>query len=54
MKALLWWAALAFGAGAMRLSFGRHHLVWIHRGSGGILVFSGVVLLGSSLLRYFG
>ena len=51
---MLWWAALALGAGAMRLSFGRHHLVWIHRGSGGILVFSGVVLLGSSLLRYFG
>ena len=51
---LLWWAALAFGAGAMRLSFGRQHLVWIHRGSGGILVFSGVALLGSSLLRYFG
>lgn len=51
---LLWWAALAFGAGAMRLSFDRHHLVWIHRGSGGILVFSGVALLGSSLFRYFG
>jgi threonine/homoserine/homoserine lactone efflux protein len=51
---LLWWGLLAFGAGAMRLSFGRHHLVWIHRGSGGILVFSGVALLGSSLLRYFG
>lgn len=51
---LLWWGLLAFGAGAMRLSFGRHHLVWIHRGSGGILVCSGVALLGSSLLRYFG
>ena len=54
LGSLLWWGLLAFGAGAMRLSFGRHHLVWIHRGSGGILVFSGVVLLGSSLLRYFG
>jgi threonine/homoserine/homoserine lactone efflux protein len=51
---LLWWAALAFGAGAMRLSFDRRHLVWIHRGSGGILVFSGVALLGSFLFRYFG
>lgn len=51
---LLWWALLAFGAGAMRVSFGRHHLVWIHRGSGGILVFSGVALLSSSLLRFFG
>jgi threonine/homoserine/homoserine lactone efflux protein len=54
LGSLLWWAALAFGAGAMRMSFGRHHLVWIHRGSGGILVLSGVVLLGSSLLHYFG
>jgi threonine/homoserine/homoserine lactone efflux protein len=54
LGSLLWWAALALGAGAMRMSFGRQHLVWIHRGSGGILVFSGVVLLGSSLLHYFG
>jgi threonine/homoserine/homoserine lactone efflux protein len=54
LGSMLWWAALAFGAGAMRLSFGHHHLVWIHRGSGGILVFSGMALLGSSLLRYFG
>jgi threonine/homoserine/homoserine lactone efflux protein len=53
LGSLLWWGLLAFGAGAMRLSFGRHHLVWIHRGSGGILVFSGVALLGSSLVRYF-
>lgn len=51
---LVWWAALALGAGAMRVSFGRKHLVWIHRGSGGILVLSGVALLGSSLFRYFG
>jgi threonine/homoserine/homoserine lactone efflux protein len=53
LGSLLWWAALTFGAGAVRVSFGRQHLVWIHRGSGGILVFSGVALLGSSLLRYF-
>lgn len=53
LGSLLWWGLLAFGAGAMRLSFGRHHLVWIHRGSGGILVFSGVALLGSTLVRYF-
>jgi threonine/homoserine/homoserine lactone efflux protein len=51
---LVWWAALALGAGAMRVSFGRQHLVWINRGSGGILVLSGVALLGSSLFRYFG
>ncbi|HEV8031192.1 MAG TPA: LysE family transporter [Stellaceae bacterium] len=51
---LVWWAALALGAGAMRVSFGRQHLVWINRGSGGILVLSGIALLGSSLFRYFG
>lgn len=51
---LLWWAGLAFGAGMVRLSFDRDHLVWINRGSGGILVFSGVALLGSLLVRIFG
>jgi hypothetical protein len=51
---MLWWAGLAFGAGAFRLSFERRHLVWIHRGSGGILVFSAVALLGSFFVRYFG
>jgi threonine/homoserine/homoserine lactone efflux protein len=51
---MLWWAGLAFGAGAFRPSFERRHLVWIHRGSGGILVFSAVALLGSFFVRYFG
>ena len=51
---LLWWAGLAFGTGMVRRSFARRHLVWINRGSGGILVFSGVALLGSLLLRHFG
>jgi threonine/homoserine/homoserine lactone efflux protein len=51
---LTWWAALAFCAGMVRLSFHRHHLVWINRGSGGILVVSGVALLGSLLFRHFG
>jgi threonine/homoserine/homoserine lactone efflux protein len=51
---LLWWAALAGGAGMVRPSFHRRHLVWINRGSGGLLVVSGVALLGSLLVEHFG
>jgi len=54
LGSLLWWAGLAFGAGRVRLSFSRNHLVWINRGSGGILVCCGVVLLGGVVLKYFG
>ncbi len=50
---LLWWAGLAGGADLLRLSFDRRHLVWINRGSGGILLLSGVALLGSLLTRHF-
>jgi threonine/homoserine/homoserine lactone efflux protein len=54
LGSLLWWAALALGAGMVRPSFDRDHLVWINRASGGILVFSGVLLLGSLVVRHFG
>jgi threonine/homoserine/homoserine lactone efflux protein len=54
LGSLLWWAGLAFGAGRVRLSVDREHLVWINRGSGGILVFCGVALLGSLLVHQFG
>jgi threonine/homoserine/homoserine lactone efflux protein len=54
LGSLLWWAGLAFGAGMLRLSFQRQHLVWINRGSGGILVLSGVGLLSSVLLQHLG
>lgn len=54
LGSLLWWAALAFAAGMLRLSFRRNHLVWINRGSGGILVVCGVALLGSLLVQHFG
>ena len=54
LGSLLWWAALALGAGMLRHSFRRNHLVWINRGSGGILMLSGVGLLGSVLARYLG
>jgi len=54
LGSLCWWAALSFGAGMVRLSFERHHLVWINRGSGGILVMSGAALIGSLLFQHFG
>jgi threonine/homoserine/homoserine lactone efflux protein len=54
LGSLLWWAGLALGAGMVRPSFRPHHLVWINRGSGGILVFSGVALLGSLVVQHFG
>jgi threonine/homoserine/homoserine lactone efflux protein len=52
LGSLLWWAGLTFGAGLLRMSFERHHLVWISRGSGGILVLSGVGLLGSLMVEH--
>ncbi|MBV9826434.1 MAG: LysE family translocator [Alphaproteobacteria bacterium] len=54
LGSLVWWAGLAFGTGLMRMSLKRHHLIWINRGSGGILVVSGVVLLGTLLVKHFG
>ncbi len=54
LGSLSWWAGLAFVAGLVRLSFSREHLVWINRGSGGILVCCGAALLGSVLLKHFG
>ena len=54
LGSLLWWAGLAFGAGMLRMTFDRHHLLWISRGSGGILVISGMALLGSLLVQHFG
>jgi threonine/homoserine/homoserine lactone efflux protein len=54
LGSLSWWAGLAGGAGMLRLSFERQHLVWINRGSGGILLLSGVALLASLLVDHFG
>jgi threonine/homoserine/homoserine lactone efflux protein len=50
---LIWWAGLVTCAGLLRLSFRHDHLVWINRGSGGILVLSGVGLLGSLLFEHW-
>jgi len=53
LGSLLWWAGLSAGAGLLRLSFKHDHLVWINRGSGGILVLSGVGLIGSLVLQHW-
>jgi hypothetical protein len=42
------------GAGMLRFSFRRNHLVWINRCSGGILVLSGVGLFLSVLAQHLG
>ena len=54
LGSLLWWGGIAFGTGLLRMSLSRDHLVWINRGSGGILVLSGIGLLGSLLIKQFG
>jgi threonine/homoserine/homoserine lactone efflux protein len=48
----LWWIGLISATGLLRMTFQRQHLVWINRGSGGILVFAGVMLIGSLLLEH--
>jgi threonine/homoserine/homoserine lactone efflux protein len=53
LGSLLWWAGLAAGAGLLRLSFRHDHLVWINRTSGGILVLSGVGLIGSLVFEHW-
>jgi hypothetical protein len=37
----------------LRLTFKRQHLVWINWGSGGILVFAGIALLGSLFYEHW-
>jgi threonine/homoserine/homoserine lactone efflux protein len=48
----MWWLGLIAATGLLRMTFQRQHLVWINRGSGGILVFAGVMLLGSLLFEH--
>jgi len=49
----LWWIGLIAAAGLLRLSFRRQHLVWINRGSGGVLVAAGVLLLCSLVVEHW-
>lgn len=51
---LMWWLSLIFGAGLFLGSFHQRHLAWINRGSGGILVLSGVALIGTLLAEHLG
>jgi threonine/homoserine/homoserine lactone efflux protein len=52
LGSLAWWVALAMGAGLFRHQFTRDHLIWINRGSGGILVLCGIGLIGSLLIEH--
>jgi threonine/homoserine/homoserine lactone efflux protein len=47
-----WWIALSVAAGLFRHSVRRTHLVWINRGSGGILVLCGMGLIGSLFVEH--
>jgi predicted FMN-binding regulatory protein PaiB/threonine/homoserine/homoserine lactone efflux protein len=49
---LVWWFSLSFGIGLWLRSFEPRHLVWINRGSGAILVLSGITLLASLIGEY--
>ncbi|HYM71468.1 MAG TPA: LysE family transporter [Stellaceae bacterium] len=49
----LWWIGLIACTGVLRLTFKRQHLVWINWGSGGILVFAGIALLGSLFYEHW-
>ncbi len=51
---LLWWLALSFGIGLWLRSFEPHHLAWINRGSGAILLLSGAALLVDLLATHMG
>ena len=53
LGSFVWWIGLIAGAGLLRMTFQRQHLVWINRGSGGILVAAGVALLGSLLIEHW-
>lgn len=53
LGSFLWWIGLIAATGLLRLSFQKRHLVWINRGSGGILVFAGVMLLGSLVIEHW-
>ncbi len=53
LGSFVWWVGLIAGAGVLRMAFQRQHLVWINRGSGGILVAAGVALLGSLVVEHW-
>lgn len=48
---LLWWLGLSLGIGAFRRSIGQHHLAWISRGSGALLLICGAALLATLVVK---
>jgi threonine/homoserine/homoserine lactone efflux protein len=52
LGSLSWWVALSLAASLFRRSFQHRHLVWINRGSGGILVLCGIGLIGSLFIEH--
>jgi len=53
LGSFVWWIGLIAGAGVLRMTFQRQHLVWINRGSGGVLVAAGVLLLCSLVVEHW-
>jgi threonine/homoserine/homoserine lactone efflux protein len=53
LGSFMWWFGLVAGAGVLRMTFQRRHLVWINRGSGGVLVAAGVLLLCSLVVEHW-
>ncbi len=53
LGSLLWWLGLAYGLGSLFRSFEPHHLAWINRGSGMILLISGAALIAVPILRHW-
>ena len=54
LGSLLWWLGLSIGAGLWRRVLDEHHLRWINRGSGGILLLCGIGLVGMVIAAHFG
>ena len=53
LGSFVWWIGLVAGAGLLRMTFQRRHLVWINRGSGGVLVAAGVALIFSLVIEHW-
>jgi threonine/homoserine/homoserine lactone efflux protein len=52
LGSLLWWLLLSLGADLFRGSFDARQLLWINRGSGGILLLSGAGLLATLIFGH--
>jgi threonine/homoserine/homoserine lactone efflux protein len=47
-----WWLILSVAAGAARRRFSARGIVWLNRGSAGLLALFGLLILGSALLGH--